>query len=134
MYSFSFLDFKIINLAFSVTKTEPQTDVECETKIEIGQEKEGKRLSLFLRLSVESESMPFSILVEGAGLFEFSQDIEAVNIDSIAEVNCAAIVFPYIRETIADVTRRAGFAPLHLPPINFVRIFEEKRESSEKPV
>jgi preprotein translocase subunit SecB len=43
------------------------------------------------------------------------------------------IISPYIRETIADLTRSAGFPPLHLNPINFVELakqtVKEKKDS-----
>ncbi|NSW86690.1 MAG: protein-export chaperone SecB [Syntrophobacteraceae bacterium] len=38
-----------------------------------------------------------------------------------AAVNCPAIIFPYLRETLADLTRRAAFPPLHLPITNFTK-------------
>jgi preprotein translocase subunit SecB len=131
MYTFDFSDFKIVNLAFSLRPNESEEEVEFKTNIEIGHDKEGNHLKLFLKLAIDDQSMPFSILVEGAGLFEFNQDIEDKDIDEIAEVNCAAIIFPYIRETVADITRRAGFPPLHLPPVNFVNIFKSKKKHSE---
>ncbi|MDP3298216.1 MAG: protein-export chaperone SecB [Thermodesulfovibrionia bacterium] len=39
-------------------------------------------------------------------------------------------MFPYVRETIADLTRRAGFPPLHLNPINFIQL-AEKQEAKQ---
>ena len=63
-------------------------------------------------------------MVEGAGLFEFEEELEEGDIARIAGINCAAILFPYIRETVADLTRRGGFPPLHLAPVNFVEVFK----------
>ncbi len=34
-------------------------------------------------------------------------------------IGCPNIIFPYARETVADVIQRAGFPPLHLAPVNF---------------
>jgi preprotein translocase subunit SecB len=44
----------------------------------------------------------------------------------LARINCAAMIFPFLREAIADVTRRAGMSPLLLPPVNFLELFKNK--------
>lgn len=83
-------------------------------------------LRLFVKLSLQGEAVPLSLEVELGGLFGISNKPEnAMEAEKIAEINCAAIVFPYLRETVADLTRRAGLAPLHLPPMNFVEFYQQ---------
>ncbi|MBW1706391.1 MAG: protein-export chaperone SecB, partial [Deltaproteobacteria bacterium] len=48
------------------------------------------------------------------------------DVEPIAKINCPAILFPFLRECVADITRRAGFNPLILPPINFVELAKQK--------
>lgn len=83
-------------------------------------------LRLFLKLSLQDESAPLNLEVEVGGLFGVSSKPEdVIEATKLAEINCAAIIFPYLRETVADLTRRAGLAPLHLPPINFVEFYKQ---------
>ena len=45
-------------------------------------------------------------------------------------IGCPNIVFPYARETIADVILRAGFPPLHLAPVNFEAEFMLRQQQA----
>jgi hypothetical protein len=36
------------------------------------------------------------------------------------------VLFPYVRETIADAVTRAGFPPVHLDPINFEVLYQQQ--------
>ena len=76
----------------------------------------------------QSENYPFNFLLVVTGFFELKDEIEKSELDKFANINCAAIIFPYLRETLADVTRRSGFPPLHLQPVNFIKLFKEKAE------
>ena len=69
--------------------------------------------------------------IVGAGLFFIDQLPDENIIKQLSTINCPAILFPYIRETIADLTRRAGFKPLHHDPINFIE-YAKLREQKYK--
>jgi len=138
-YQFSFADFKILQVNFSVirgfTPPEKNESVEIGSSINIGHEEEANQLQVFLTVTFDSEHVPFDLSIECVGLFTFNErldEYEADFIEEIASVNCAAIIFPYLRETVADLTRRAGFPPLHLPPVNFVEIFKRSKQSNKE--
>jgi preprotein translocase subunit SecB len=40
-------------------------------------------------------------------------------------VDCPAILFPFVRRVLADVTRDGGFPPLMLDPIDFGRLYSQ---------
>jgi len=50
----------------------------------------------------------------------------------IVHINCASIIFPFIRESVADLTRRSGLTPLILDPVNFVALYESSKEKEKK--
>ena len=131
-----FLDFGItriefqLNEAFIAKKRKP---VKFGTLIDGEVIFDKKNLNLTIRLEVrvpETEAMPFRIEVQGKGVFKLSKEPE--NFEKVAWINCAAIIFPFIRETVADVTRRSGLAPLFIPPINFVRLYEARKKDFKK--
>lgn len=132
-YIFDFVDYKIVNINFSLTGKSPEK-IEVSPKIEIRHEKDDKHLKVFLGVIFENPKAPFVFNVRLAGLFEFKRKIDDEDLNYIANVNCAAILYPFIRETVADLTRRSGFPALLLPPLNFVRLHEENTqlEKSEK--
>ncbi len=48
-------------------------------------------------------------------------------------INCPTVLFPYIRETLADAVTRAGFPPIHLVPINFEMLYQQQLAQAQQP-
>ncbi|MBI5599841.1 MAG: protein-export chaperone SecB, partial [Deltaproteobacteria bacterium] len=82
--------------------------------------------------SISNGNMPFSFDVVGEGRFVFKTIPDEQTLTRVAVINGPAIIYPYVRETIADMSRRAGFPPLHLPPVNFVRLATNKQTLQKK--
>jgi|JFJP01.1.fsa_nt_gi preprotein translocase subunit SecB len=70
----------------------------------------------------EDRTLPFYFEIVIAGDFKLIGEVEDSMIHQYANINCPAIIFPYLREILADITRRAGFPPLHLQPVNFMKL------------
>jgi preprotein translocase subunit SecB len=54
-------------------------------------------------------------------------------VDALREFSrsaAAGVIVPYIRESIANASVRAGFPPLVLPPVNISTLMEEAHEPS----
>lgn len=49
-----------------------------------------------------------------------------LSLEDFAKVNGPAIIFPFIREQLATQTLKAGIGQIILPPINFVKLSEQK--------
>lgn len=71
----------------------------------------------------------FDIIYDGFFRFESSDEISNEEIEKAGLINCAAIIFPYVREHLADLTRRSGLPPFHLPPVNFLKLYEQRNRS-----
>jgi preprotein translocase subunit SecB len=89
-------------------------------------------LHLLLSVSSDSDTQPFRFSVTYEGIFAFENMPVKDELERIAYINCAAIIFPYAREAIADMTRRAGLNPLNLPPFNFVALYREKQKTTSQ--
>jgi len=138
IYKFSFKDCRLLSLHFEL-KTDkeyrPAKDVEISANLSLRHDclKDKKHLRLYMKVDICGEKLPFSIDAEVGGVFLFSKEIkDASLLDKIARINCAAIVFPYLRETLADITRRANLPPLNLPPVNFIEIYDAQPKPEEK--
>ena len=70
-------------------------------------------------------------LVEGAqaGIFQI-RNIPESDLEPILGIACANILFPYARETVADLVARAGFPPIHLAPVNFEAMYAARKEAA----
>ncbi len=81
-----------------------------------------KRIGVFLSVSIGEGEFPFLLEIEYEGLFVLNKRAAKKDVEQIAKINCPAILFPFLRECVADITRRAGFNALMIPPINFVEL------------
>ncbi|MDR3415717.1 MAG: protein-export chaperone SecB, partial [Nevskia sp.] len=43
-------------------------------------------------------------------------------------VECPRILFPFARNLLADVSREGGFPPVFLQPIDFVALWQQRRQ------
>ena len=67
-----------------------------------------------------------------AGLFEIDNMPEQM-LEPFLLVNCPALLFPYLRRLVADLTREGGFPPLLLDPIDFANLYmSRQRERAEQ--
>lgn len=66
-----------------------------------------------------------------AGIFEI-KNAPAEALDPMLNINCAALLFPFLRRLAADLTREGGFPPLMLDPVDFGALYLKKREMMAK--
>lgn len=121
----TFDHFGITLIHFNINndfKREEEVTINPEIAGRADYNKETRILQANMKVSLTSGNLPFYLSVEGFGVLTFNKDPDADTLKNVSSINAPAIIFPYIRETIADITRRAGFPPLHLPPVNFVNL------------
>lgn len=55
-------------------------------------------------------------------------------IQPVLFIECPALLFPFARRLVADLTREGGFPPLLLDPIDFGGLFRRRIEMGQHPV
>lgn len=131
--SMTFINFALTKVNFTINrdfKPEETKKVQIDPELAISSEvkREEKHLIIMLGVRQLTGNLPYYFEVESAALFQFDEIPEEKILKQLSDMNCPAIMFPYIRETIADLTRRAGFQPLHLNPINFIQLAKDREE------
>lgn len=127
-----FLNFALTKVNFFLNREfKPETtnkEVVISPDIAINHEykETEKQLVVLLGIRQITGDIPYYFEIEAASVFQFDETPEEKLLKQFATVNCPAIIFPYLRETIADLTRRAGFNPLHLNPVNFIQLAKER--------
>lgn len=96
-------------------------DTDYEVALKIGAEAVVKDKPLFI---VEAEY---------AGLFRLTNIPEA-DLEAVLVVECPRQIFPFARRILADVTRDGGFPPLLIDPIDFVNLYNQRREQMARQV
>lgn len=119
-----FSEFRILKITFDALAELKDSTHEVAPGIGLkhSYNKEEKSLSIFLRVWLPEGQQQYAFDIIAGGKFLLSDEPDEKMLENFARINCPAIMYPYVRETIADLTRRAGFSPLHLPPVNFVHL------------
>lgn len=82
-------------------------------------------VTVTVRVETKSgERTLFLIEMTYCGLFA-TVNIPAENVQPILRVHCATLLFPFIRQIVADATRDGGFAPLYLNMIDFAQMYQQ---------
>lgn len=90
-----------------------------------------------LQLTVKTynnEKIAFIVEVEQAGIFTI-RGFPEENLKPMLGSYCPGIIFPYARETVADLVSRAGFPQLNLAPVNFDALYLQytRQQAEETP-
>lgn len=85
-------------------------------------------VQLNLEIENEKDESPFDLSVSIVGFFELNSDgYNEERYISLLKVNAVAILYPYLRSVVTDITSKANaFNPLILPPMNFSSMLQEK--------
>ncbi|HKZ96970.1 MAG TPA: protein-export chaperone SecB [Hyphomicrobiaceae bacterium] len=62
-----------------------------------------------------------------AGLFKIANLPENA-LEPFLLIHCPALIFPFLRRLVADLTREGGFPPLLLDPIDFAGLFLRRQK------
>lgn len=81
-----------------------------------------------VRAENNDKSTLFLVEIQQAGLFTV-KGLGDDDLQRALQVNCPEIIFPYLRETVTDLTGKGGFPPFLLQPINFEALYEQKLAS-----
>lgn len=133
---FSILDCRVRSISFELNKDfAPRKKAEVTIDIDIGYEYIDEDNILKVIIGVDITGKKFlNITVKQEGVFKFdSKPTPDEHLSKTAEITCASILFPFVRETIADLTRRASLPPLLLDPMNFIEFYEQNHDKGNKP-
>jgi preprotein translocase subunit SecB len=107
--------------------------IQEQPKIEVGLRTRGEQvqpdvyecvLTVTLTAKVGDKTL-FLIEASQAGIFTI-RGVPAEQLQPVIAINCPTVLFPYVRETLADAVGRAGFPPVHLAPINFEVLYQQQ--------
>ena len=115
-----------------LTQEQPQVEVGLRTK---GEQLQPDVYECVLTVTLTAkvgEKTLFLVEASQAGVFTI-RGIPQDQLQPLIAVNCPSVLFPYVRETLADAVMRAGFPPVHLAPINFEALYQQQVAQMQKP-
>lgn len=79
------------------------------------------------------EGVLYNIELIYAGAF-LLRNLPQEAIQPVLFIECPALLFPFVRRLVADLSREGGFPPLLLDPIDFAGLFRRRAEQGQQPV
>jgi len=115
-----------------MTPEQPQVEVGLRTRSEQVQPDVYECvLTVTLTAKVGDKTL-FLVEASQAGIFTI-RGVPAEQLQPVIAINCPTVLFPYVRETLADAVTRAGFPPIHLAPINFEVLYQQQQLAQATP-
>jgi len=112
----------------------PQTFlIQEQPQVEVGLRTRGEQvrpdvyecvLTVTLTAKVGDKTL-FLVEASQAGIFTI-RGVPQEQLQPMIAIGCPTVLFPYLRETLADAVTRAGFPPVHLAPINFEALYQQQ--------
>lgn len=84
-------------------------------------------LALTIRTK-KKDQIAFLIEIQQAGFFRIS-GFEEPERSHLLGVYFPSLLYPYAREVIAGLFQKANFAPLHLTPVNFEALYQQRKQA-----
>jgi preprotein translocase subunit SecB len=106
---------------------QPELNFEIRTETKKLKEKDHFEVSIHLKCTNKcKDKIAFVVEVVQAGLFR----LEAIQEDLLEHTLatfCPNILYPFVRETVADLVVRAGFPQLNLAAVNFEQLYQQAK-------
>ena len=77
------------------------------------------------------ESTAFAIEVSYGGLVTLENVADSRQREQLVLIQVPQFLFPFVRAIVSGATRDAGFPPLLISPIDFVRLYRERRAQAD---
>lgn len=119
-----------LNFNRDVSTIHPKMNLKVEFNISSTVNSDKTKATILLEVTIkDSEQSNFFIDCEMVGHFSVIQGDENLDLNQFLNINAPALIFPYVRETISNITMRAGIKPIILPPMNMQLV---KKSTSNK--
>ncbi|WP_419727990.1 protein-export chaperone SecB [Lichenicola sp.] len=92
------------------------------------------RANAMIHQPVEGQDPPgvaFTVELAYCGIFTL-QNVAATEVEPLLLAECPRLLFPAARNVLADITREAGFPPVLLQPIDFVAMWQARKQAQSQ--
>jgi preprotein translocase subunit SecB len=109
---------------------QPQLDVQVQSSLQpLAADQHQVMLSLTVTAKLEQE-VAFLAEVHQAGIFVVKGFADEER-KRVLGTECLALLFPFARESVAELVQRGGFPQLLLQPIDFAALYDEHQRKAQ---
>ena len=110
----------------NVNFKELKLDVEIGTGVGVKDNVVNVKLSVNVK-QMENGIAQSEMSATMVGIFEKTGESPLNDMEEFGRINGASIIFPFLREHIANLAMKAGLGPVMLPPVNFQKLNKNKQ-------
>lgn len=108
---------------------QPAIDLQLTTNAQnLGGDNFQVTISATITAKLGNGDVAFLIEVHQCGIFSVRGFSSVEEVEAVLGTYCLHQVFPFARESVADLVQRAGFPPILLQPVNFDALYAEHRQ------
>lgn len=112
----------------NVNFKELQLDVEIGTGVGVKDNVVNVKLSVNVK-QMENGTAQSEMSATMVGTFEKTGESPLNDMEEFGRINGASIIFPFLREHIANLAMKAGLGPIMLPPVNFQKLNKNRQQN-----
>lgn len=105
-----------------------------EVKLDVGARRLQEQIyELLLKIDLtakQAEQSAFLLELEYGALCTVEPGLEEEEVQRLLMVEGARTIFPFARRVIADATRDGGFPPVLINTIDFLKLYEQRRQAA----
>lgn len=132
--NFYFDSYRVNNISFYINKQfekgEVEIDFNVESNLSVNEEQNKARIifELILWDEPEKNNLPFKLSLKAEGYFSADESMNKEHFIKMCKYNGNAILFPFIRSAVLDITKTSNFGPpVALPLININSLIDHKK-------
>ncbi|MES2683351.1 MAG: protein-export chaperone SecB [Pseudomonadota bacterium] len=115
--------------AIFTKQEQPAIDLQINTNAQnLGNDNFQVTLSVTITAKMAGGETAFLIEAHQCGIFAVRNFPNVDEVEAVLGTYCLQQMFPFARETVADLIQRAGFPPILLQPVNFDALYVEHRK------
>ena len=116
---------------FTQGKWEPKTNLNLRSTHSAGQDGHHEVVLTITVETKQDDKTVFLIELQQGGLFHITGYSDE-EFSAVVGSFCPNVLFPYARESIANIVAKGGFPELLLQPINFDALYAQSRAEAQK--
>ncbi len=134
-----FKNYSVNELSYKKNKLyqENSQNISIDPKIEIKNTLKQDKIIVTVNVHIGSQSdkpTPFMVTasISGEFIYHENEDHNQIGVDTLIKKNAVAILYPYVRSLVSNITTASNqFPALILPTINVTQVLDENGKSQE---
>jgi preprotein translocase subunit SecB len=108
----------------------PEADIQVKVDLDAKKKEPDDQYEVIIGLNIDAKTKEkgeslYPMEIEYGGVFRI-ENVPDDHLHPFLLIECSRILFPYVRRIVSETTRDAGFTPLNLENVDFVKLYRDE--------